>query len=87
MASIAFNTIPKNKILVKISKFTLFGPLLEKTCPRSLLRPSKTETSLLRYRDYLEYLGDNCIQNGEVYRRIYVRKFSFTATRERSRKT
>ena len=34
-------------------------------------------------------LGDNCIQKfsfGEVYRRIYGRKFSFTATRERSRK-
>ena len=35
-------------------------------------------------------LGDNHIQNfsfGEVYQRIYGRKFSFTATLERSRKT
>ena len=35
-------------------------------------------------------LGDKCIQIflfGEVYRRIYGRKFSFTAMRERSRKT
>ena len=31
------------------------------------------------------YLGDNCIQSD--YRRIYGRKFSFTAMRERSRKT
>ena len=36
------------------------------------------------------HLGDNCIQNfhfGEVYRRKYGAKFSFTATRERSCKT
>ena len=35
-------------------------------------------------------LGDNCVQIfnlWEVYRWIYGRKFSFTATRERSRKT
>ena len=39
---------------------------------------------------FANYSGDNCIQNfsfGEVYRRIYGRKFSFTATRKRSRKT
>ena len=36
------------------------------------------------------YLGDNCIQIwafGEVNRRFYGRKFRFTATRQRSRKT
>ena len=35
------------------------------------------------------YLGDNCIQifhlGRQVYRRTYGRKFSFTATRKRSR--
>ena len=37
----------------------------------------------------MHQLGDNCIQNfsfGEVYRRIYGGKFSFTAMREWSRK-
>ena len=36
------------------------------------------------------YLGDNCILKfsfGEVYRRIYGLKFSFTAARKRSCKT
>ena len=39
----------------------------------------------------LSYLGDNCIQNFHLWRYIvgytYGRKFSFTATRKRSRKT
>ena len=42
------------------------------------------------YRKSINQLGDNLIQNfsfGEVYCRIYGWKFSFTATRKRSRKT
>ena len=42
------------------------------------------------FQTSVNHLRDNCIQKfsfGEVYRRIYGRKFSFTATRERSRKT
>ena len=41
------------------------------------------------YSRHRKDLWDKCIQNfiWEVYRRIYGWKFSFTATRERSRKT
>ena len=42
------------------------------------------------FQTSVKHLRDNCIQKfsfGEVYRRIYGRKLSFAATRERSRKT
>ena len=55
-------------------------------CKNVKILPSFTQ----RYNGH--HLGDNCIQifffwgGGEVYRRIYGRKFSFTVTRKRSRK-
>ena len=53
--------------------------------------PSKYNVNFcLHQTECINNLGDNCILKfsfGEVYRRIYGQKFSFTVTLKRSRKT